>query len=307
MIPSELLERVRYLVDPQVAACTPEYVVYAPHGWDARCAVLGIDIGRAHLGLVGLGWPQGAFELPHVNFLALISLPPAKTHESTDKMIRLLFDETLTAFAWVRSARFVRIEQQEQQATFNLMIAIGLRSAFVLWRLSHSIGVEGVGGVEYVHGSQKYKVAPLFSQEASDDLLRKMMLEGSLSGQKNKRWRKILAVNDVLALLQLSRDPQIRGFLRDVFGARTRSPEDPKDRKSPSPLEQVHDVCDSYLVAMDFFLRNDLLLPSLSSEDKNSKKRKAVGAVVGTVDLDAVNRVARKLAEFRSPDLLVIQ
>lgn len=254
-----------------VCAVTSEYVVFAPRGWLAPCCVVGVDVGRKHLGITGLSFINGPQELPQIHFLCLISLPPAKTHESTDRMVEIMFGGSRD-FAWLRSALYFRIELQEQGATYNLMIAIALRSAFYTNCLLRGLDGNRVG---YVHGAHKYKVAPLFCASALEDGLRMRWLAGDLGGKKNKPARKQLAVNDACTLLKNTEGyDAIAQFLLEMFGFAMEQPEEKGKGKDKT---KVDDVFDSYLVAMWFFLENGLLVPTIPAP---AKKRKRVEDLV---------------------------
>jgi hypothetical protein len=85
--------------------------------------------------------------------------------------------------------------------------------------------------VEYVNGDLKYGVAPIYSEKARQDDLRKL----DLSGSKNKPKRKLLGEHDAIALMEMRGDKGAIEFLENL-------------RKSTG-VDQVHDVTDSYLIA----------------------------------------------------------
>lgn len=201
---------------------TDNYLVFSPYGENATCDIVGIDIGTVHLGMVGLAWDEDINNYK-VTWIALLSYRAKTAVQSCD-----MFDEILTTnkdFQFFRDATQIAIEGQRQ---LNVIPAATIRAT--ARTIAHLVGREP--DVENVNGDNKYKIAPLYSEEAASNPNRWH------TGAKGRKYRKLVGEQDTLCLLKLDNDIVVYNFLMSL-----------KNGKDFSAIDQLHDVADGYLIA----------------------------------------------------------
>ena len=205
---------------------TEDYLVFAPFGKDSPCEVIGIDIGTKHLGIAGLSFSEGR-KFPVWTWCCLISVPEPTLHASVDRVVDIILDSP--HLEWFRNTFVHRIEQQMQINPKARAMACVLRTLCRVF----SLQAKRPKNVEFVHGELKYAIAPLYSEAARQDPLRKIYLGGA----SNTRKRKILGKNDTENLLRENGEKNMLRFIR-VFGPH---------------VDSVFDLCDAYLVGRSFY------------------------------------------------------
>jgi hypothetical protein len=200
----------------------PNYIMFSPLGEGELCETIGIDIGWKHLAITGLRKEEGE-TIPRVVWFCIMSTEIDIAGEFNDYLDDLIRNHP--DFAWVRFATRFRIEQQVGVNTKALMIASALRCCFRCISEQRGIPID----VEYVHGNDKYKVGPRYSDDCKDDPIRQM----ERSGLKGKGLRKQLSVNDLFHLLPLTEEHDALEFAKLLEDF----------------LDQLHDIADSYFIA----------------------------------------------------------
>jgi hypothetical protein len=203
---------------------TKNYVIFSPYGKDAKADIIGVDIGEIHLAMTGIRRRKG--KRPIVVWFSLFSLPSKAAHFVVDKVVELIWNNE--DFHWIKDAPMHRIELQVGFNPKAQTEACGIRACFESLFYSR----EETPNVDYVHGEQKYNIAPKYSEEAREDPIRKM----SISGAKGGKYRKQLGVNDSRAIMKLNGDDDKKALrFMKIF-------EDYAD--------QLHDIADSHLIAL---------------------------------------------------------
>lgn len=201
---------------------TDKYFIYSINK-DTIPHVIGIDIGTVHLAISGLN------KTGELCWISLISQQVSTIHEACDYLTRLLWhDQYKNDFIWIRNAPIVRIELQHTVNPPARIVATVLRSLFNAIAINNHM----VSNVEYVHGDNKYKLGPLYDQKTENNPIRSQ----NRSGSKGKPLRKQLAVDDVKAILHVTKQKEMIKFLEKLDG-----------------LDQIHDICDSFLIGLWFW------------------------------------------------------
>lgn len=194
---------------------TDSYLVYAPFGLDAECQTVGFDIGTIHLGITGMYQDMDGRKI--VTFMALLSFRAKTVPESCKEFSRILLTDN--NFGWFRESQKVRIELQR---TINQITAMCIQTL----AYSQMTYMGQIPDVSYVHGDNKYKIVPLYSTETPQEELRN-------KPKKTAKERKKLGELDAFYLLEKDNQSHAIKFLK-VLGTN---------------VDQIHDICDSYLVA----------------------------------------------------------